>query len=102
SRDWSSDVCSSDVHSCAGPTDMHDLLDYHEALHTLITTHQPIGSLERVPLSQLCGRVLAQAVQVRFDVPAFDNSAMDGYAIHGNNHREWKIVDRIAAGDNAD
>jgi len=81
---------------------MHDLLDYHEALHTLITTHQPIGSLERVPLSQLCGRVLAQAVQVRFDVPAFDNSAMDGYAIHGNNHREWKIVDRIAAGDNAD
>jgi molybdopterin molybdotransferase len=35
---------------------------------------------ETVPLAQAGGRYLAQAVTARVDNPAFDNSAMDGYA----------------------
>src|SRR5690606_30232594 len=31
--------------------------------------------------------------------PAFDNSAMDGYAISGDDHASWLVVHRIAAGD---
>ena len=50
-------------------------------------------------LAQLSGRVLVREVAVQYDVPAFDNSAMDGYAINGDDHASWLVVHRIAAGD---
>jgi molybdopterin molybdotransferase len=36
---------------------------------------------ERVALDDACGRVLAEEIRSPFDVPAFDYSAMDGYAV---------------------
>lgn len=36
---------------------------------------------ELVPLATCCGRVLAEPIDSPIDVPAFANSAMDGYAI---------------------
>jgi molybdopterin molybdotransferase len=36
---------------------------------------------ERVPIEAAGGRVLAEDVESRDDVPAFDNSGMDGYAV---------------------
>jgi molybdopterin molybdotransferase len=36
---------------------------------------------EHVPLTNACGRVLAEDVRAPFDVPPADNSAVDGYAI---------------------
>jgi molybdopterin molybdotransferase len=38
---------------------------------------------ERVPVTDCAGRVLAQAVTSPLDVPGFDRSAMDGYAVRG-------------------
>jgi molybdopterin molybdotransferase len=38
----------------------------------------------RVPLDRASGRVLAERVIATIDVPAFDRSAMDGYALHGD------------------
>lgn len=78
---------------------MSDLLDYHDALGTLLETHHPLAGKESVALEQLDRRVLAQDVAVQYDVPAFDNSAMDGYAISGNDRKSWQVVHRIAAGD---
>lgn len=77
------------------------LLDYHDALATLLQTHRPIDRTETVALAQLNGRLLAADMPVRLDVPAFDNSAMDGYAIHGDALGQWQVVQRIAAGDDA-
>ncbi len=37
--------------------------------------------VERLPLGEALGRVLAAPVTALADVPAFDNSAMDGYAV---------------------
>lgn len=37
--------------------------------------------VERIPLREALGRVLASEVRARFDLPRFDNSAMDGYAV---------------------
>jgi molybdopterin molybdotransferase len=37
---------------------------------------------EAVPLHMALGRVLAEPVQAALDVPAYDNSAMDGYALN--------------------
>lgn len=39
------------------------------------------GPAEDVPLNEALGRVLAQDVASRDDVPGFDNSAMDGFAL---------------------
>lgn len=80
---------------------MSDLLDYHLALNSLLETHQPLAGEEAVALAQLGQRVLARDVAVQYDVPAFDNSAMDGYAINGNDCDSWQVVQRIAAGDEA-
>lgn len=40
---------------------------------------------ERVPLLDALGRVLAQGVVSDIDVAPFDNSAMDGYAVHATD-----------------
>lgn len=78
---------------------MSDLLDYHDALNSLMETHAALAGEEAVPLAAVNQRVLARDVEVQYDVPAFDNSAMDGYAICGNDRTEWEVVHRIAAGD---
>jgi len=78
---------------------MPELLDYHDALNALLNTHTPVSGEEPVRLGELARRVLSRAVVVQHDVPAFDNSAMDGYAICGNDRRRWDVVQRVAAGD---
>ena len=55
------------------------MLNYDEALEMVLATVQPLPPLE-LPLSEAVGRVLAEAVLARWDLPPADNSAMDGYA----------------------
>ncbi|MDR5902068.1 gephyrin-like molybdotransferase Glp [Halomonas icarae] len=60
-----------------------------------------VGVLEtqRVACEEAAGRVLANDVMARLDVPSFDNSAMDGYALHhGDAGQALPIRQRIAAG----
>jgi molybdopterin molybdotransferase len=42
----------------------------------------PVSAVERLPIRAALGRVLAENVVSPLDVPAHDNSAMDGYAVH--------------------
>ena len=42
-------------------------------------------SVERVPLLDALGRVLAEPVRAPMTLPAWDNSAMDGYAVRGSD-----------------
>jgi len=51
-----------------------------DALASMMPAFQPLG-VERLPLALALGRFLAAAVPAREDSPAFDNSAMDGYAV---------------------
>ncbi len=51
-----------------------------EALAELLPAFTPRGPV-RVMLTQAVGRVLAEDVVARRDLPPFDNSAMDGYAV---------------------
>jgi molybdopterin molybdotransferase len=41
----------------------------------------PIGETETLPIREALGRVLAQDIVPAINVPAHDNSAMDGYAV---------------------
>lgn len=51
-----------------------------EAQREIVGCFEPIG-VERLPLLQALGRWLAQEMPARIDLPRFDNSAMDGYAV---------------------
>jgi molybdopterin molybdotransferase len=57
-----------------------DLLDIDRAREIVLAEIVPLGS-ERVPLAEAAGRVLASDAASGEDVPGFDNSAMDGYAV---------------------
>lgn len=54
-----------------------ELEQAHERILSLI---QPLPP-ESVPLSGAAGRILAETVRADHDLPPFDNSAMDGYAV---------------------
>ncbi len=46
---------------------------------------RPVGVAERVDLRAALGRVLAEAVMAPMDVPAHNNSGMDGYALRADD-----------------
>jgi molybdopterin molybdotransferase len=58
-------------------------LSVAEARAAIAQALQPITEARTVPLVQALGRVLAADVISPIDVPAHDNSAMDGYAFDG-------------------
>lgn len=57
------------------------MLSYNEALAKIESSPRPRVSCERVPLLEARGRVLAEDLLAAEDLPATDNSAMDGFAI---------------------
>ncbi|MBI5799680.1 MAG: molybdopterin molybdotransferase MoeA [Verrucomicrobia bacterium] len=56
------------------------MLTYEEALARVLATLPSVRS-EQVPLAEAAGRFLAEPVSSPLDLPPFDNSAMDGYAV---------------------
>jgi molybdopterin molybdotransferase len=58
----------------------HDLLSLEEAWAVVAGEVRPIGT-EVVRLAEAGGRVLAAAVRVDEDYPAFDKAMMDGFAV---------------------
>lgn len=58
-----------------------DALQVDKAREAIRACLTPVAETERVALRDALGRVLAQDVVPSIDVPAHDNSAMDGYAV---------------------
>ncbi|QLG89928.1 molybdopterin molybdotransferase MoeA [Chitinibacter bivalviorum] len=79
------------------------MLDFDAALAQLLAQAQAVTTTEAVPLAAALGRVLADDVCAAINVPGFDNSAMDGYALHvpdfSNPPEQYLVVQRIAAGE---
>lgn len=57
------------------------MLSVTEAQHAILADIRPLPP-ETVDLPDALGRVLAEDVQSDIDLPPFDNSSMDGYAVH--------------------
>ena len=57
------------------------LISVDEARNNILDLIQPVTQHENVALKQSLGRVLAVKVKSSIDIPCFDNSAMDGYAV---------------------
>lgn len=56
------------------------MISYQEALG-IILAESAVLARHSVPLHEAAGRVSAEALFARLDVPAFANAAMDGYAV---------------------
>ena len=75
-----------------------DSLDVAAARAAIAAAIRPIDDRETLPLRQALGRVLAEDVISPIDVPAHDNSAMDGYAFAGSALADGaETVLRVAA-----
>jgi len=73
------------------------LLTVGEAAERLRTRLGPTVGRERVALADARGRILAEPLTSRLDVPGYDNAAVDGYAFaHGQGH--YRLAGRAAAG----
>jgi molybdopterin molybdotransferase len=60
---------------------MKALISLEEGMRILLDIAQPIRGVERIPLLQASGRVLAEPIVAAADVPPFPRAAMDGYAV---------------------
>ncbi|MCH4562811.1 molybdopterin molybdotransferase MoeA [Halomonas sp. EGI 63088] len=77
---------------------MAELKPVEAALAALLDGVVPTAA-ETLAVESAAGRVLAETVTARLDVPGFDNSAMDGYALRHEDAGAWlPISQRIAAG----
>ena len=78
------------------------MLDFDTARAQLIAAALPVCQTETVSLTEGLGRTLCSAITSPIDVPGFDNSAMDGYALHISDFdkmpERFAVVQRIAAG----
>jgi len=82
------------------------LLPVADAERLIADRVAPIAGSETVSLREAGGRVLAENVIAPVNVPPFDNSAVDGYAVRAcdlkaRGELRLKIVDRVVAGHDA-
>ena len=71
-----------DTSSCLSYDPENQALSASEARDRMLAEVSPIAGHEFVPLRSALGRILAAGIVAPHDVPAHDNSAMDGYAVH--------------------
>ncbi|MBK6403016.1 MAG: molybdopterin molybdotransferase MoeA [Rhodocyclaceae bacterium] len=57
------------------------MLSFDEAQARLLDAARKVKGVDRVPLADGLGRVLAESIRSSLDVPPLDNSGMDGYAV---------------------
>jgi molybdopterin molybdotransferase len=80
------------------------VLGFHEAL-TRVLDRVRLVTTETVPLADGLGRVLAEEVATDSDIPPFDTTAMDGWALRAADlsasGAALKFVGRIGAGSSA-
>ena len=79
------------------------LLPVAEAEQLIGARVTPVSGEELVPLRAALGRVLSTSLIAPVNLPPFDNSAVDGFAVRaedidGVRERRLAIVDRVAAG----
>jgi molybdopterin molybdotransferase len=67
--------------ACCADAESH-ALTVPQALAKIMADVPVVQSTEKVALRNSLGRVLAQEITSPIQVPAYNNSAMDGYAIH--------------------
>jgi molybdopterin molybdotransferase len=76
---------------------MPELISIAEARARVLAAVRPLPA-EDVPLDQALGRVLAEDARAEGDLPPFDSSAMDGYALVAGPGGELPVTGESRAG----
>ena len=86
---------------CPDPGDRPPL-SRDAALERILARARPLAGTQTIPLDEGLGRVLAVPIASTVDVPGWDNSAMDGYAIRTADLEPaaglLRVAQRIPAG----
>ena len=64
---------------------LREIISLDEARARIAAAVRPIDRIERVPLADADGRVLAESLVATADVPPFAHAAMDGYAVRAGD-----------------
>ncbi|MEO0496686.1 MAG: gephyrin-like molybdotransferase Glp [Pseudomonadota bacterium] len=85
-----------------------DRLTYEQAIAILRSRLKPLADIETILLENASGRILQDTAKAPRPIPAFDNSAVDGYAIAfrdlsdgANAQTQLSVSSRIPAGAQA-
>lgn len=85
-------------HTHDNATDLVPLSEHLQSIIDAVTPLAPIG----LALLDAAGCTIATDIVAHTDVPAFDNSAMDGYVVTDGVDGDWlDVTGEIAAGDEA-
>ncbi|MFA6612262.1 MAG: gephyrin-like molybdotransferase Glp [Dehalococcoidales bacterium] len=84
-----------------------NLISIDEALGIILENLNPCSSTEVMSITDAPGRILAEDIIARYDVPPFDRAAMDGYTLNSldtvlasrQNPLNFFIIEEIYAGD---
>jgi molybdopterin molybdotransferase len=83
---------------CASP----GLISVDQATDKILSQAVPVEQVETVGILDALNRVLAEDLHSTIDVPGYDNSAMDGYAVNSEDcstsGSELPVTQRIPAG----
>src|ERR687897_1609301 len=80
------------------------MVSIEEALAAILEPVAPLDA-ERAPLAEAAGRVAAADAAAAVDLPPFDRSAMDGYAVRSADTSPGvalRLVGGVAAGEVAE
>jgi len=76
------------------------MLPIYKAQKTILDSTKPTNKIEIIPIEIANNRVLAYDIKATFDMPRFDNSAMDGYGIKmADIGKKIKLISKTLAGD---
>src|SRR5262245_32543505 len=70
------------------------LLSVEQALARILSHFQPV-KIESVPLSEATNRVLAAEISPAEDLPLFDNSSMDGFALRAGDSSQAGLASGV-------
>lgn len=82
--------------------DLAGLITVDQAVETILSQVPVVTQIENIDVIDAVNRVLAENLRSSIDVPGFDNSAMDGYAVSSEDcaiaGNTLPVEQRIAAG----
>jgi molybdopterin molybdotransferase len=70
----------------------YGMISVEEALDKILSHIEPLGT-EKVLLLEALGRVIAEEIHAKRDIPPLDNSGMDGYAVR------WRDIQGTSIGE---
>ena len=89
------------IYSCMDDYDPNSIT-IEDALKKIKKLSKTINAFEYVNLIDSHNRILYESIKSKLEVPNFDNSAMDGYAVNfrylKNNNRNLKVIGTSLAG----